>query len=37
MCDNCKIEVMEKNFKDENVDLDLIMPVIEKYGKSKGV
>jgi NADH-quinone oxidoreductase subunit E len=36
MCDNCKVEEMKNNFKDENVDLDLISPVIEKYGKSKG-
>ena len=36
MCENCSIGEMEKKFKDENVDLNLIAPVIDKYGKKKG-
>ena len=36
MCDNCSGVEVKKNFKDENVNLELITPVIEKYGKSKG-
>jgi len=36
MCDNCSGDEVKKNFRDENVDLELITPVIEKYGKSKG-
>ncbi|MFO7887752.1 MAG: NADH-quinone oxidoreductase subunit NuoE [Eubacteriales bacterium] len=36
MCDNCSGVEVKKNFRDENVDLELITPVIEKYGKSKG-
>jgi NADH-quinone oxidoreductase subunit E len=36
MCDNCNVGELKKNFKDENVNLDLMTPVIEKYGKSTG-
>ncbi|MDW7668730.1 MAG: NADH-quinone oxidoreductase subunit NuoE [Bacillota bacterium] len=36
MCDNCSGVEVKKNFRDENVNLELIAPVIEKYGKSKG-
>src|SRR6056297_2789590 len=36
MCDNCSGDEVKKNFRDENLDLELITPVIEKYGKSKG-
>lgn len=36
MCENCKKEEMEKQFDDNQIDLTLINPVIEKYGKSKG-
>lgn len=34
MCENCKKE--EIQIKDVEIDLTLINPVIEKYGKSKG-
>ncbi len=36
MCDNCSGVEFKKNFRDEKVNLELITPVIEKYGKSKG-
>ncbi len=36
MCDNCSGVEVKKNFRDEDVNLELITPVIEKYGKSKG-
>lgn len=36
MCDNCSGLEVKKNFRDENVNLELITPVIEKYGKLQG-
>lgn len=36
MCNNCKSEEMFNNIKDEDIDISLLYPVIEKYGKIKG-
>lgn len=33
---NCNVEEMEKGFVDQEVDLKLIEPLIEKYGNVKG-
>lgn len=35
MC-NCKSEEMYKDLNDEDIDISLLYPVIEKYGKVKG-
>src|SRR5665647_300208 len=36
MCEQCNSKEMEKNFIDNKVDLSLIDPIIEEYGKKKG-
>lgn len=36
MCSNCKPEEMYKDLKDGDIDISLLFPVIEKYGKAKG-
>lgn len=36
MCSNCKSEEMYKDLKDGDIDISLLFPVIEKYGKLKG-
>ena len=36
MCENCNIVELEKKFEDKKVDLKLIDPILEKYGKTKG-
>lgn len=36
MCENCNITDMEKVFRDENVDLELMDSIIEKYKHKKG-
>lgn len=36
MCNNCKSEEMFQDLKDDNTDISLLYPVIEKYGKVKG-
>ena len=36
MCNNCKSEEMYKDIIDEDIDISLVYPVIEKYGKVRG-
>ncbi len=36
MCNNCKSEEMYEDLKNEDIDISLLYPVIEKYGKVKG-
>lgn len=36
MCSNCKPEEMYKDLKDGDIDISLLFPIIEKYGKVKG-
>lgn len=36
MCNNCKSEEMYKDIIDEDIDISLLYPIIEKYGKVKG-
>lgn len=36
MCNNCKSEEMYEDLKNEDIDISLLYPVVEKYGKVKG-
>lgn len=36
MHNESKVKEIEKNFKDDNINFDLITPLIDKYGKGKG-
>lgn len=36
MCNNCNADELKNNFKDDSVDVTLLNPIVEKYGKVKG-